>query len=166
MVFLHVGSRRLIVSPATLRPTRHWVAAQTNAWLDTIAAQGERIGPVLRDRDTKFGRSFDAALARAGAAALQLPIRSPNLNAHVERVIQTIRHECLDHFVVMGRRHMNHLLAEFTRHYNRERPHSSLDFRPPGGAPPPPMRAWPASDHIVHCTRLGGVLHHYERRAA
>ncbi|MBI1190955.1 MAG: transposase [Tepidisphaera sp.] len=67
---------------------------------------------------------------------VSLARRAPNLNAHVERFIQTLRDECPDGFIVMGAGHMDHLTAEFIDHYNRERPHSSLEFATPAGRRP------------------------------
>lgn len=162
IVFLHIASRRLYISPCTHRPTRNWVAQETSAWLEILRAAGERPELVIRDNDSKFGPVFEVVLEEAGAESMALPIQSPNLNAHVERVIQTIRRECLDEFIVLGRLHMDHLLGEYAMHYNRERPHSALrDHQPPCEAPrsgPHDLQA-----PVIHRTRLGGILHHYER---
>ena len=91
---------------------------------------------------------------------------SPNLNACAERFIQSARQECLDHFVVLGRRHLDHIVREYVTHYNTERPHQgranlplSMREQP---APPGPTDA----GSIVCRERLGGLLRHYERRAA
>jgi putative transposase len=93
------------------------------------------------------------------------PEESPNLNAHAERVIQSIKHECLDHFLVFGRRHLDHLLGEYEAHYNQERPHQGVGNLPlnvislPARGQPDPGR--------VECeSRLGGLLRHYRREAA
>lgn len=127
---------------------------------------------LLHDRDGKFAAggggdgAFGAALAKAGIKAMRLPHASPNLNAHVERLIQSIQAECLDHFVVLGTRHLDHLLSEYIDYHNRQRPHSSLGFATPIG-PPPSIRAGPVMPHEVRCReRLGGVLKHYYRKAA
>ncbi|MCC6285055.1 MAG: transposase [Phycisphaerales bacterium] len=106
------------------------------------------------------------ALADAGIKTMQLPFRSPNLNAYVERLIQSIEVECLDHFIVLGTRHLDHLLSEYIAYHNRERPHMALEFATPMGRPPP-ARAGPFSPREVRCReRLGGVLRHYYRKAA
>ena len=86
------------------------------------------------------------------------------MNAHVERFIQTLQVECLEKFIVLGTRHMDYLVAEFVKHYNTERPHSSLEFRPP--AAPPTSRAPPTVTGRVWCKqRLGGLLKHFYRAA-
>jgi putative transposase len=74
--------------------------------------------------------------------------------------------ECLDHFVVCGTRHLDHLLAEYIDYHNRERPHSALSFATPVGGRPT-VRAGPIEPHEIRCRqRLGGVLKHYYRNAA
>lgn len=88
---------------------------------------------------------------------------APNLNAHCERVIQTIKHECLDHFVVFGEAHLRHLLSEFLVHYHRERPHQGIGNVPPSGALP--VVDQPSTSEVVCDTRLGGLLKHYRRAA-
>ena len=96
-----------------------------------------------------------------------LPLCSPNLNAHVERLLQSIQAECLDHFIVLGPRHLDHLLSEYVdSHYNRERPHSSLGFAAPAGRKPP-TRAGRVEPLKLRCQkRLGGVIRHYHWKAA
>ena len=85
----------------------------------------------------------------------------------MERWIQSIQVECLDHFVVLGAAHLNHLVQEFVAHYHEERPHQGLDNRliiP--GKPPPDDESIPSTRQVACCERLGGLLKHYERRAA
>jgi putative transposase len=122
---------------------------------------------LVRDRDSSYVAAFDQALADAGVTAHPLPYRSPNLNAHVERLIQSIQSECLDHFLVLGTRHLDHLLSGYIDgYYNRERPHSSLGFATPAGRKPP-VRAGPVEPLKLRCRqRLGGVLKHYHWKAA
>ena len=86
----------------------------------------------------------------------------PNLNAYAERVIQSIQQECLDHFVVLGEKHLNHLISEYVEHYNTERPHRALE-KPPLSADPPEATT---KGHVVCKERLGGLLRHYHRAAA
>lgn len=165
LVFIHIKSRRLFISPATVAPTESWVARETSVFLDVVEQMDEKVKILIRDRDSKFGPMFEAVLDDHGTSAKVLPPRSPNLNAHVERVIQTIRRECLDHFIIIGCRHMNLLTSEYAKHYNRERPHSSLEHLTPSG--PGPLR-FPSvrPSRVIGHARLGGVIRHYERRAA
>jgi hypothetical protein len=87
------------------------------------------------------------------------------LNAFVERWIQTIQVECLDHFVVLGEAHLNHLVAEYVEHYHAERPHQGLGNNVPIPARPPDDDV-PTGRQVLCHERLGGLLKHYERRAA
>jgi putative transposase len=85
---------------------------------------------------------------------------APNTNAYVERFIQTIQQECLDHFVVVSEAHLNYIVREFVRYYHDVRPHQGLGNVPP--AMPPPMTG---DDEIVCQEWLGGLLKHYGRAA-
>ena len=89
-------------------------------------------------------------MANAGVSTVRLPHRSPNLNAHVERLIQSIQVECLDRFVILGTGHLDHLLTEYVDYHNRERPHMSLGFTTPMGRKPP-ARAGPIDLREVRC---------------
>ncbi len=84
----------------------------------------------------------------------------------MERWIQSLRRECLDHFVPVGLKHLDHLVSEYIEHYHKERPHQELGNRLMGDqrtAGPDP----PGDESEVVCQpRLGGVLRHYERRSA
>ncbi len=119
---------------------------------------------LTRDRDTKFGKAFDGALKSQGITPVRLPHCSPNLNAHAERIIQTLQNECLNRFIVMGTGHLDHLVEEYLEHYNSERPHSGIGYRVPDWNGQP-MKL-PGRDGEVRCrTRLGGVLRNYEKAA-
>ncbi len=126
-------------------------------------------GLLLRDRDDKFAvgdGAFGRALAAVGIETMRLPHRSPNLNAYAERLIQSIEVECLDHFVVLGTRHLDHLLSEYIDYFNQQRPHSSLDLATPMGRKPP-VRAGPVEPREIRCKeQLGGVIKYYYRKAA
>ncbi|MGE3316654.1 MAG: integrase core domain-containing protein [Planctomycetaceae bacterium] len=81
---------------------------------------------------------------------------SPNLNAYVERFIRMLPVECLDYFVILGERHLEHLVKEFVAHYHAERPHQSLDNRPLTGTPPSPASPLPPPaphDHMPQMPR-------------
>ena len=113
---------------------------------------------------------MDTDLARAEIEVVETAFRAPNTNAYVERFIQTIQHECLDHFVILGLRHLNHLIATWLEHYHTERPHQAkendlLVVKHRRKRKLPPADAIPLSD--VRCEqRLGGLLRHYYRKAA
>lgn len=168
LVFVNVATRRAVATTSTEHPDAAWVAEQVarfKAASGTRGTWGTACRVLTRDRDQKFGRAFDGALRAKGITPVRLPHCAPNLNAHVERFIQTLKNECLDRFIVCGKEHLDHLITEFIEHYNAERPHSSIGHRPPAGRAPPLRIA--GRDGPIRCrTRLGGVLRHYYRMAA
>ena len=163
LFFVHLASRRVIVSPATSQPNREWTSAQARMFLRQANDQGfDPLAILIRDGDGKFGEEFDRALRARGCQAKKLPPRSPQLNAFAERWIRSIKRECVDHFVTFGCGHLDYLVEQYVEHYHRERPHQGLGNRLIRNTRPPPD----PSGRIVRRTRLGGVLKHYERRAA
>jgi putative transposase len=93
--------------------------------------------PKLHGADTKFGKTFKALLCRHDVRPRRLNPHSPNMNAFVERGIQSIQLDCLDHFVVRGESHLNHLVAEYVEHSHDERPRQGLDNKLIGPAKAP-----------------------------
>jgi transposase InsO family protein len=86
---------------------------------------------LLRDHDAKFTRPFDEVFPSEGVEVIRTPIRAPKANAHAERWVQTVRAECLDWTLVVGRRHLLRLLRAYVRHYNEQRPHRGLALAVP-----------------------------------
>jgi len=165
LVFLHVGTRRVFVAPSTAHPNQQWVIEQTKAFLEHSRKEELPAKIVFHDADAKFGAAFDNLLAEQGVQARRLQPRSPNLNAFVERWIQSIQVECLDHFIVFGEAHLNHLVAEYVAHFETERPHQGLANKLVVAANLPEEDI-PLLGQVVCRERLGGLLKHYERRAA
>ena len=91
---------------------------QAKEFVERIKTREHLPTHLVRDRDTKFSAEFKDAMKAAGIQCKKLPVRSPNLNARVERVIQTIKHEVLNHFIVSGRDHLDYLVKTCTTHYN------------------------------------------------
>jgi transposase InsO family protein len=157
-----------------MHPNEDWVVGQAESLVRVARARGIPVWFVQHDRDTKFTRSFDAALKRYRLKVIRGAYRSPNTNAFVERFIQSIAPECLDRFVVFGERPLDYLCAEYLAHYHSERAHQSLDNEPvrrvkrPGR---PSTKRGRIDDEIVSPAevtrrmRLGGSLKHYERKA-
>lgn len=88
------------------------------------------------------------------------------MNPYAETWVQRIKRECLDHFLVLGERHLRHLIREYLVHFHEERPHQGLGNRPLGETHPPPAVDTIPADEIVCRERLGGLLRHYQRRNA
>jgi putative transposase len=100
---------------------------------------------LIRDRDTKFTRTFDDVWRSTGAEIICTPIRAPNANAVAERWVGTVRRECLDHLLIVGRQHLVRVLHDYVEHYNQHRPHRSLGL----GTPIPSVRGDPGSAPVV-----------------
>jgi transposase InsO family protein len=117
---------------------------------------------LIRDRDSKYSGPFDEVFRDEGLCIIRTPIRSPKANAFAERFVKTVRHECLDHILVFGERHLGRILREYVRHYNRERPHRGLSLE----TPEPKLTSNRADGEIVRAARLGGLINEYHRIAA
>jgi putative transposase len=168
LVFLHVETRRVFLTPAAYYPDDAWAREQAQAFVRHVRKIGLEADIIMHDRDGKFTAGFDEVLKDAGLRVRKAAYRSPNTVAYVERFIQTIQQECLDYFFVFGERHMNYLCREFVEHYHAERPHQGLDNEVPA---PGRHKGRPKGDMVplaqIGCrVRLGGLLKHYYRKAA
>ncbi len=119
---------------------------------------------MIRDRDSKYASGFDAVFAGDGIEVILTPFRAPRANAFAERWVRTVRAECLDWTLVLGRRHLERILRIYVAHYNAQRPHRGLRLRTPD------ERSYPADvppDRLrVHRRDvLGGLIHEYELAA-
>jgi transposase InsO family protein len=77
---------------------------------------------VIRDRDGKFSRDFNEVFRSAGIRVIKAPVRAPQARAHAERWVGSLRRECLDRLLIVGRRHLERVVAAYTSHYNEHRP--------------------------------------------
>lgn len=166
LVFLHLGSRRVWISPSTVQPDSAWVSLQARNFLMVAEDMGLAPEYVMRDNDAKFSAQFDEVLRSSGAIVKRNTPLSPNLRAHVERFIQTLKFECLNKFVIVAEKHLDHVCRVWSRHYNEERPHSSRDHLPPDFTAPPEEATTVRLNDIICISKLGGIIHSYSRRAA
>ena len=170
-VFLgvEIGSRRILHCNVTEHPTEEWTTQQFREFLSF----DHHYRFVLHDRDSIFSATVDAALKGFGIRALKTPVRAPTANAYCERLIGTIRRECLDFLIPIQERHLKLILNKYVVHYNRGRPHSRLGH----GIPEPTKAKVPASPHphklpcgyrVASKAILGGLHHEYslEKEAA
>jgi putative transposase len=164
LVFIELGSRRIHLSPATAHPDSAWVTQQARNLAMALDDRSPAIRFLIRDRDTKFSRSFDAVLRAEGMRVIRAPIQAPNANAHAERVIATIRAECLDWTLVFGRRHLDRTLRIYAEHYNRQRPHRAIRLATPLGGARVPVPVSPRD--VRRRDLLGGLIHEYHAAAA
>jgi transposase InsO family protein len=165
LFFIELDTRRVHLAGATANPDSAWVTQQARNLLLALEERGRRLRFLLRDRDAKFSRAFDDVVGSEGAEVLLTPVQAPNANAYAERWIRTVRAECLDWLLVVGRRHLDQVLRVYVAHYNQHRPHRALGLEPPD--PAAGFRII-AEDHRARVQRrdlLGGLLHEYRRAA-
>ena len=153
--FISHARRELVHFIVTASPTTAWI------WQQVINATpwGGRPSHLIHDRDAVYGREFGVKLKRTGISSVRTPIRAPRANSIAERVVRTLRQECLDHVIVLNERHLRALLTEYVLYYNNERPHRSLALESP--VPREVIREGP----IVSRPILGGLHHTYARAA-
>jgi putative transposase len=158
LVVIEHGRRRVHLAGITAHPTGAWVSQQARNLLMDLGERADQFRFLIRDRDSKFTATFDAVFTGADIRIIRTPIRAPRANAIAERIIGTLRRECLDHLLITGPRHLNVVLREYIQHYNFHRPHRSLHQHPPEGGTP--LHSGAAS-RVLRRDRLGGLLHEY-----
>jgi transposase InsO family protein len=161
-VAIEIGSRRLLHVNVMDHPTAEWTLQQFREFLD--GESGHRY--LIHDRDTVFSAAVDEGLNGFGLKVLKTPVRSPMANAYCERVIGTLRRECLDYLIPINERHLKRIVREFATHYNRGRPHTALG----PGFPEPNQATLPTGHHrhelpngyqVAKTSVLGGLHHEY-----
>jgi transposase InsO family protein len=153
LVILRHQRRRLISLTVTSNPTAEWIAHQiTDAF-----PWNEAPGYLIRDRDGSYGHAVTRRLAAMGIRDHPAAPRSPWQNGHAERLIGSIRRECLDHIVVFGDAHLRRILADYAGYYNELRTHLSLDKDSPTHRPVQRL------GQLAAQPILGGLHHQYCR---
>ena len=163
LFFIELGSRRVHLAGCTANPTGAWVTQQARQFAWTLQEQPSRFRFLIRDRDAKFTRDFDAVFASEGIRVIKTPVRAPKANATAERFVGTARRECLDWLLILNRRHLEHVVRVFIDHYNAHRPHRSLDLTPPIATDRERLHA--PSREVKRRDRLGGLIHEYRHAA-
>jgi putative transposase len=167
LMFIHLSSRKVFVSPCTYEPNKTWVNQQARNLILWLEDEGLDVTHILHDRDTKFTASFDALFKSAGVQRVRSPIQSPIANCYAESWIGTLKRECLNHLFCFSLRHLDHIVQTYVRYYNTLRPHQSLGNVPLGGGVPPHDAPSPEDlGTIRRHALLAGLLNHYERKAA
>jgi transposase InsO family protein len=148
--------RRIIHFAVTVHPTAEWTAQQLRE-----AFPWDRV-PHLRDRNRIFGHEFTAQVKAMGIKQVLSAPRAPWQRAYVERLIGSIRRECLDHVIVINERSLKQTLKSFSSYYHNWRTHLSLGKDAPQGR----RIQTPDEGTIIEIQEVGGLHHHYERRIA
>jgi len=158
VVLLTHQRRRIVHVNITEYPTAEWTAQQMiEAFPDDTAPRW-----LLRDRDAVYADAFRRRVAGMGIGEVISSPSSPWQNPYAERLIGSIRRECLDHVVVLGERHLRRVLAGYIAYYHGSRTHLSLEK----DAPTPRRVQIPEEGGVIACPEVGGLHHRYERRAA
>jgi transposase InsO family protein len=159
---LELATRRVQLAGCTSHPTEAWMLQVGRNLTDPLDGFLRHKRYLLMDRDSKLCEAFRHMVEQVGTRCIRLPPRLPNLSAHLERFIRSIKEECLDRMILFGDRSLRNAIQQFVSHYHAERNHQGLDNR----------IIEPGAD--VRCTtgdiacreRLGGMLRYYYRHAA
>ncbi len=162
------GELRKLGLACTSKPDIGWMLQQARNLLMELDDHDRQIRFLIHDRDAKFPAAFDALLATEKIRVIRTPVQAPNANAHMERWVGTVRRECLDRLLILGRRQLEHVLRVYVRHYNGHRPHRALDLKPPDLSARSHARAKsnPQDLQVSRRDLLGGIIHEYELAAA
>jgi putative transposase len=157
LVVLRHDRRELLHLNVTGHPSALWTARQITE------AFPEETGPryLLRDRDALYGDEFARRVKGLGIREVLTAPRAPWQNPFVERVIGSIRRECLDHVLILSEAHLRRLLRAYGAYYNTTRPHQSLD----NNSPQPRAIEPPPCGRILAIPQVGGLHHRYQRAA-
>jgi putative transposase len=163
LFFIHLESRRVSLAGVTRHPDETWMQQMARNATDETWGYLDQRRYALHDRDKKFCASFRATLASGGVKPIQLPARSPNLNAFAERWIRSVKQECLSKLILFGEASLRRALGEFVEHFHAERNHQGKGN----------VLLFPSNDESrsrrrrsVFCRpRLGGLLKYYCRAA-
>jgi putative transposase len=162
-VVMEVGSRRILGCNVTAHPTAAWTLQQFREAIPS----NHNYRFLIHERDSIFSAEVDDDLAAFGLKVLRTPVRAPKANAYCERLMGTIRRECLDYVIPLSEKHLRTILREWVVHYNQGRPHASLGPGvPDSGSRASPLPSihrheLPADCRIRTQGVLGGLHHEY-----
>lgn len=158
---IDLKTRRIEIAGITSSPNGAWMNQIARNLID--CDDGFLLGSryLIHDRDPLFTHAFGSTLRSAGVNPVRLPSRSPNLNAHAERFVRSIKSECVAQIIPLGERHLRRAVLEYVEHYHSERNHQGL-----GNQLIEDQDDEVARLGTVECReRLGGLLRHYRRAA-
>jgi putative transposase len=165
LFFIELDTRRVHLAGVTANPDGQWVTQQARNLLLVLGEQGRRARLVLHDRDAKFSRSFNEVFRSDGAEVLLTPVQAPRANAYAERWVRTVRAECLDWLLIVGRGHLQQILRVYVQHYNRHRPHRALLLQPPDLPAQLTVLDGDRGGAVNRIDLLGGLLREYRPAA-
>ena len=162
LVIMEVGTRRIVNCNVTAHPTASWTHQQFREVIS--GEQPQRF--LIHDRDKIYSNDLDKALEAMGLTILRTPFQAPQANAFCERLIGTVRRECLDFLIPLNEKHLRGILREWVTHYNQGRPHSSLGPGVPQSESQIPqvnlaVHRIPEGHQVIAKPVLGGLHHEY-----
>jgi putative transposase len=162
LFLIDLSSRQVQIAGVTRHANALWMSQMARNLSD--ATEGFLMGKryLIHDRDPLFTEEFSKTVQASGIESVKLPASSPNLNAHAERFVRTIKESCLDRLILFGEGSLRKAITEFVVHYHRERNHQGL-----GNRLIMPEQPGIGSTGAIQCRqRLGGMLNFYYRQAA
>ena len=157
-IVLHHERRQIVHFGVTANPTMAWVAQQ----IREAFPWGTAPRYLIRDRDGAYGQSFRSTVTAMGVEEVVTAPRSPWQNPYVERLIGSVRRECLDHSIILKERALRRILGSYLDYYHGSRTHLSIGKDTPDGRPVQPA----GSGTVVSLPKVGGLHHRYEHLAA
>jgi putative transposase len=162
---IEIHTRRVHIAGMTTSPNRRWMAQAGRNLCMWLEDQGKQISYLIKDGDRKITAEFDRIMESTGATVKKVSRKAPEMNSFAESWVASIKRECLDHFMVLGERHLEYLLDSYASYYNSKRPHRGLGNVPIGVGKPPPPEETRTKDGVACDMWLGGLLKHYRRAA-
>jgi len=158
---MDLSTRKVAITGIASRANGLWMSQVGRHVTDAVDGilNGKRF--LIHDRDPLFTANFQDILTSVGIECIKLPPQSPNLNAHAERFVRSIKESCLDRLILFGEHSLRRAIREFVTHYHQERNHQGLDNRLIV-----PDLVSETSGTIRRRERLGGMLNYYYRAAA
>ena len=161
LFFMHLATRKVHIAGITPHPNEEWMIQMAR---NVTMADVGFLHPdhrLIHDRDGKYCPAFIRTIESVGVKSLKLPARSPNLNAHAERWVLSVKEECLSKMIFFGEESLRRALTQFASHYHEERPHQGK-----GNAILFPSNEECGDNGEIRCReRLGGMLKYYYREA-
>ena len=160
LLYMELATRRLIWFAVTDRPDAGWVAQQARNVSWELNELGVQARFLVHDHDAKYGGGSDLVFRAEGIEVITTAIAAPRANSHMERQIGSTQRECLDWILILNRRHLERVLADWFEHYNTARSHRALELQPPIARSDPVVMA----GEVTCRERLGGLLREYARQ--
>ena len=165
LFLIELDTRRVHLAGVTANPGAAWATQQARNLLLVLGERGRQLRYLLRDRDAKFCRSFDEVFGAEGTEIIRTPVQAPTANAYAERWVGTVRAECLDWVLIVGRSQLERVLRIYMQHYNQHRPHRALGLQAPDPSTDLIAVGEDCSGRLHRRDLLGGLVRQYRRAA-